>query len=133
MILGKWNTGPPRTSGSSGTPTSQSNGSAAKCLSADVDTGHYVTLIRCIQQEASRIKESPARLDPARKAAEKAGGKVHSWFLTMGKYDAVIVSECPTDDAAAKSCWPRSLPATLTTQTMKAFTEDEYRKIVAAR
>ena len=61
-----------------------------------------MTLIRCIQQEASRIKESPARLDPARKAAEKAGGKVHSWFLTMGKYDAVIVSEFPTDDAAAK-------------------------------
>ena len=72
LSLGKWNTGLPGTSGLSGTPTSQSNGSAANCLSADVDTGRYVTLIRYIQQGASRIKDSPARLDPARKAAGKA-------------------------------------------------------------
>ena len=53
--------------------------------------GHYVTLIRYTQQGAGKIKESPARLDAARKGAEKAGGKIHAWFLTMGKYDAVIV------------------------------------------
>ena len=34
--------------------------------------GHYVTLIRYTQQGASKIKESPARLDAARKAAEAA-------------------------------------------------------------
>lgn len=94
--------------------------------------GHYVTLIRYTQQGASRIKESPARLDAARKAAEKAGGKLHSWFLTMGKYDAVIVSEFPTDDAAAKFMLATGAAGNVTTQTMKAFTEDEYRKIVAA-
>jgi uncharacterized protein with GYD domain len=94
--------------------------------------GHYVTLIRYTQQGASRIKESPARLDAARKAAEKAGGKVHSWFLTMGKYDAIIVSEFPTDDAAAKFMLATGAAGNVTTQTMKAFTEDEYRKIVAA-
>jgi uncharacterized protein with GYD domain len=70
---------------------------------------------------------------PRRKAAEKAGGKVHSWFLTMGKYDAVIVSEFPTDDAAAKFMLATGAAGNVTTQTMKAFTEDEYRKIVAAR
>jgi uncharacterized protein with GYD domain len=94
--------------------------------------GHYVTLIRYTQQGASRIKESPGRLDAARKAAEKAGGKVHAWFLTMGKYDAVIVSEFPTDDAAAKFMLATGAAGNVTTQTMKAFTEDEYRKIVAA-
>ena len=94
--------------------------------------GHYVTLIRYTQQGASKIKESPARLDAARKAAEKAGGKVHSWFLTMGKYDAVIVSEFPSDDAAANFMLKTGSLGNVTTQTMKAFTEDEYRKIVAS-
>jgi uncharacterized protein with GYD domain len=97
-----------------------------------ITMGHYVTLIRYTQQGASRIKESPSRLDAARKAAEKAGGKVHSWFLTMGKYDAIIVSEFPTDDAAAKFMLATGAAGNVTTQTMKAFTEDEYRKIVAA-
>jgi uncharacterized protein with GYD domain len=94
--------------------------------------GHYVTLIRYTQQGAGRIKESPARLDAARKAAEKAGGKIHAWFLTMGKYDAVIVSEFPNDEASAKFMLATGAAGNVTTQTMKAFTEDEYRKIIAS-
>ncbi len=94
--------------------------------------GHYVTLIRYTQQGAGKIKESPARLDAARKAAEKAGGKIHSWFLTMGKYDAVIVSEFPNDEASAKFMLATGAAGNVTTQTMKAFTEDEYRKIIAS-
>jgi len=58
---------------------------------------HFVTLIRYTQQGAAKIKESRARLDAAKKAAEKAGGKIHAWYLTMGKYDAVIISEFPND------------------------------------
>jgi len=94
--------------------------------------GHYVTLIRYTQQGAGKIKESPARLDAARKTAEKAGGKIHAWFLTMGKYDAVIVSEFPNDEASAKFMLATGAAGNVTTQTMKAFTEDEYRKIIAS-
>ena len=94
--------------------------------------GHYVTLIRYTQQGASKIKESPARLDAARKAAENAGGKIHAWFLTMGKYDAVLVSEFPSDEASAKFMLATGALGNVTTQTMKAFTEDEYRKILAS-
>jgi uncharacterized protein with GYD domain len=94
--------------------------------------GYYVTLIRYTQQGASKIKESPARLDAARKAAEKGGGKIHAWFLTMGKYDAVLVSEFPSDEASAKFMLATGALGNVTTQTMKAFTEDEYRKIVAS-
>jgi len=64
--------------------------------------GRYITLIRYTQQGAARIKESPARLDAAKKAAEAAGGKIHAWYLTMGKYDAVIISEFPNDETIAK-------------------------------
>ena len=91
-----------------------------------------MTLIRYTQQGAGKIKESPARLDAARKAAEKAGGKIHAWFLTMGKYDAVIVSEFPNDEASAKFMLATGAAGNVTTQTMKAFTEDEYRKIIAS-
>ena len=45
---------------------------------------HYVTLVRYTQQGISRIKDSPSRLDAARKAAEAEGGKIQAWYLTMG-------------------------------------------------
>lgn len=94
--------------------------------------GHYVTMLRYTQQGAAKVKESPARLDAARKAAEAAGGKIHSFFLTMGKYDAVIIAEFPSDEASAKFLLKTASLGNVSTQTMKAFTEDEYRKIIAA-
>jgi len=93
---------------------------------------HYITLIRYTQQGAARIKESPARLDAAKKAAEAAGGKIHAWYLTMGKYDAVIISEFPNDETIAKFVLSTGSLGNITTQTLKAFTEAEYRKIVAS-
>jgi len=93
---------------------------------------HFITLIRYTQQGVAKIKESPARLDAAKKAAEKAGGKIHAWYLTMGKYDAVIISEFPSDEASAKFMLATGALGNVTTQTMKAFTEGEYRKIAAS-
>ena len=93
---------------------------------------HYVTLLRYTQQGAAKIKESPARLDAAKKAAEAAKGKIHSWYLTMGKYDAVIISEFPNDEASAKFMLATGALGNVSTQPMKAFTEGEYRKIVAS-
>lgn len=94
--------------------------------------GHYVTLVRYTQQGAAKIKESPKRLDAAKKAAEAAGGKLHAWYLTMGKYDAVLISEFPNDEASAKFMLSTGSMGNVTTQTLKAFTETEFRKIVAS-
>jgi uncharacterized protein with GYD domain len=93
---------------------------------------HDVTLLRYTQQGAAKIKESPARLDAAKKAAEAAKGKIHSWYLTMGKYDAVLLSEFPDDEAAARFMLSTGALGNVTTQTLKAFTEAEYRKILAS-
>ncbi len=93
---------------------------------------HFVTLIRYTQQGIARIKESPARLDAAKKAAEKVGGKIHVWYLTMGQYDAVLISEFPNDEAGAKFTLSVGALGNVTTETLKAFTEAEYRKIVGS-
>ena len=92
---------------------------------------HFVTLVRYTQQGIANIKESPARLDAAKKAAKAAGGKIHSWYLTMGRYDAVLISEFPDDEAGAKFLLAIGALGNVTSETLKAFTEAEYRKIVA--
>jgi uncharacterized protein with GYD domain len=63
---------------------------------------HYVTLLRYTQQGIAKVKDSPARLDAARKVAAAAGGKIHAWYLTMGRYDAIFTSEFPDDEACAR-------------------------------
>lgn len=91
---------------------------------------HFVTLVRYTQQGISKLKESPARLDAARKAAEKVNGKIHSWYLTMGRYDAVLISEFPNDETAAKFMLSVGAMGNISTETLKAFNEAEYRSIL---
>ena len=93
---------------------------------------HYVMLLRYTQQGIAKVKESPARLDAARKAAEAAGGKIHSWYLTMGRYDAVLISEFSDDETCARFALSVGALGNVTTETLKAFAEPEYRKIVGS-
>lgn len=91
-----------------------------------------VSLLRYTQQGIAKVKESPARLDAARKAAENLGGKVTGWYLTMGRYDALIIAEFPDDETCARFFLSVGAQGNVTTQTMKAFTEPEYRKIIGS-
>jgi len=50
----------------------------------------------------------------------------------MGKYDAMLISEFPNDEAAARFMLSTGVMGNITTHTLKAFTEAEYRKIVAS-
>jgi len=93
---------------------------------------HYVTLVRYTQQGISKIKDSPSRLDAAKKAAEAEGGKINSWYLTMGHYDAILISEFPNDEACARFSLSAGSLGNITTQTLKAFPEADFRKIVGS-
>ena len=48
----------------------------------------YVSLLRYTQQGVQNIKESPARLDAAKKAFQAMGAEMKAWYLVMGQYDA---------------------------------------------
>ena len=92
----------------------------------------YVSLIRYTHQGMSKIKDSPSRLDAAKKAAEKEGGKIQAWYLTMGHYDAVLISDFPSDEACAKFTLSAGALGNISTETLKAFPEAEFRKIVGS-
>ena len=93
---------------------------------------HYITLFRFTQKGAEDIKGGPARLDAGKKAIEAAGGKIKGFYLTMGQYDAVSIVELPNDDAAAKLALATASQGNIRGETLRAFTEEEYRKLIAS-
>ncbi|MGZ9222276.1 MAG: GYD domain-containing protein [Anaerolineales bacterium] len=93
---------------------------------------NYIILIRYTHQGAQNIKESPARLDAAKKAFQSMGGELKQWYLVMGQYDAVIVAEAPNDETVAKFTLAVGSLGNVRTETLRAFNEDEYRNIIAA-
>ena len=92
----------------------------------------YVTLLNWTQKGIENISESPSRLDTAKKAMKAAGAKIKGFYMTIGQYDMVIISEAPNDEVVAKLALSTGALGTVRTETMRAFTEEEYRKIITA-
>jgi len=91
----------------------------------------YISLVNWTDQGIRNVKESPQRLDAFKKAVEAAGGKVNGFYLTMGKYDMVVIVEAPSDEAAATVILRVGRLGDVRTETLKAFPEDQYRGIIA--
>jgi len=92
----------------------------------------YITLLRWTQKGIENVRDGPKRLESARKVFREAGGEIKSFHLVMGRYDAVIVSEAPTADVVAKALLTICSKGNAQTETLCAFPEDEFRKIISA-
>ena len=92
----------------------------------------YITLARWTQQGIEKVKESPARLDAFKKLVKSAGGEVKGFYMVTGRYDIVTVTEAPNDEVVATIALATGSKGSLKTETLRAFTEDEYRKVIAA-
>jgi uncharacterized protein with GYD domain len=92
----------------------------------------YISLLRWTQQGGTSVKDSPKRLDAGRKAFKKVGVKIKETYLTMGHYDLVCIIEGPDDESVAKALLGLGSQGNVQTETLKAFTEDQYRKIIGS-
>ncbi len=93
---------------------------------------NYKSLIRWTQKGVENVKESPARLDQAKAAVKAMGAELKEFYLVTGQYDIVIISEAPDDETVSKVALAISSGGSVRTETLRAFTEEEYRKIIAA-
>ena len=59
------------------------------------------------------------------------GAEITSFHLMVGRLDAIVVSECKDDETIAKVVLTIGQKGNVTTETLRAFTEDEYRRIVS--
>ena len=92
----------------------------------------YITLLRYTSKGIEAIKEGPARLDAAKRAFHAMGAEIQDFYLVSGQYDMVIVAEAPDDETLAKLALSIGSAGAVRTETLRAFTEEEYRKIVTA-
>jgi uncharacterized protein with GYD domain len=92
----------------------------------------YIMLHHYTQKGIENIKQSPARLDALRKAFKAMGAELKQSYLVAGQYDLITISEAPDAETMAKCALDLASKGNVTTETLRAFTEDEYRKIIGA-
>ena len=92
----------------------------------------YMTLVKFTQKGIENIKDSPLRLEKVKAAMKAAGGEMKAFYLTLGHYDMVVIGEAPNDEAYATTLLAISAAGAVRSETLRAFSEDEYKKIIAA-
>jgi len=64
-------------------------------------------------------------------AVKAMGGEVKAFYVTQGQYDMVTISEAPDCKTAAKVALALASKGSVRGQTLRAYTEEEYREIIA--
>ena len=94
----------------------------------------YIVFFGLTEKGMQNIKESPARVEAAKQTFRDMGAEVKAFYavMGMGQYDTMFVVEAPNDQTVAKAALTVGSLGNVRTDTHRALTEDEYRKIVDA-
>jgi uncharacterized protein with GYD domain len=90
----------------------------------------YVSLMKLTEQGIKNIKDAPQRVEDAAKGLEALGGCLHAFYLVMGEYDYVAISEGPSDEVAMTFLLALGAGGNTRTTTMKAFPREAFKELV---
>ena len=91
----------------------------------------YIQLLKWTDQGRKNAASVADRVDEVAKRAEaEFGVKIIGAYVTMGRFDQVVISEAPNDEAVAKVTMMIAGRGNAVSETFRAFTNDEVRKLV---
>ena len=92
----------------------------------------YLLLLRYTTQGIGKIKDGPSRLEAAKKLYKDKGCNLKSFYMTLGQYDGACIIEAPDDKTMTEATIAISSQGNVSTETLRAFPEDEYRDIIGS-
>jgi uncharacterized protein with GYD domain len=90
----------------------------------------YVVLFSLTDAGIKGAKDSPRRLDAAKKLLTDMGGEMKQFYMVMGDFDFVGICEAPDDAVMARFALQLAGIGFVRTKTLKAFPETAYREII---
>jgi uncharacterized protein with GYD domain len=89
----------------------------------------YISLVNLTEQGIREVKNAPGRLQSFDTAAKEVGGRLVGFYLVMGQFDYVVITEAPDDQTAARLIMGTIAQGSVRTQTMRAFPREEFEDI----
>jgi len=90
----------------------------------------YIVLNKLTDQGAQDLQSVRQFAEENMRRGEQLGLKVHGWYLTMGRYDIVVVVEGPDDETMVAQALGVASRGRTRTETLRAFTLDEVDGIL---
>ncbi len=91
---------------------------------------HFVILGKYTEEGVKGMKDSPKRLEQAKEVAKSFGGEIKQFYLTMGRYDFIVIAEAPSNEAVMKSLITVGAGGAVRTETLVAVPAEELGEIL---
>jgi len=90
----------------------------------------YITLLRFTQSGLESIQKSAMRLNDIKAFFKSKGAEVKAFYMTLGEYDAIVISEAPDANTIAKLSLEIGSQGKIRTTTLRSFPEKDFREII---
>jgi uncharacterized protein with GYD domain len=90
----------------------------------------YIALFNLTDAGIKAAKDSPRRLDAAKKLLADMVGEMKQFYMVMGEVDFVAICEAPDDAVIARTFLQLGSLGFVRTKTLKAFPETAYSEII---
>jgi uncharacterized protein with GYD domain len=90
----------------------------------------FVVLAEFTDQGIRNVKETVGRAEAFKEMAKKCGVAVKDMYWTLGPYDVIVICEAPDDEAATALSMSVCSRGNVRSQTLRAFSFDEVKKIL---
>lgn len=93
--------------------------------------GTFITLLHYTDQGIRNVRATTERAQAFRDMAGRVGAKVRDVFWTLGEYDLVGIIDAPDDETAEALLLGVGSMGNVRTQTLRAFSAEEMKQILA--
>jgi len=90
----------------------------------------YTLLLKWTDQGRRDASTLPDRARQVFDRFREMGGKEIGHYLTMGRYDQIVIVEAPDDEAMAQFAVLIAGRGNVTSETLRCFSMDEMRKLI---
>jgi len=90
----------------------------------------FVVLAGYTDQGIRNVKETISRAEAFKQMAKKTGVTVKDIYWTLGRHDVVAICEVPDDEAATALSLSVASRGNVRSETLRAFSFDEMKKIL---
>jgi uncharacterized protein with GYD domain len=91
----------------------------------------FIALINWTEQGVKTFRETVDRYEASRDRFEQMGVRLTQVYWTLGEHDIVAVAEADDDETMAAATLALGSQGNLRTTTMRAFSPDEMRTVIA--
>jgi uncharacterized protein with GYD domain len=90
----------------------------------------YIVLGKWTDQGRKTTKDAKKRIETAQNLVKEQNGSMSLCF-TMGEYDFVAIVDMPNEEEMVKVLMKLNIMGNVITETLKAWTDSEFVKIVS--